>query len=434
MALAADQHTIATPAVSGRYRWVICGLLFTAMIFNYVDRQMIGLLKPTLQKEFGWNESTYAQLIFSFQLAYAASYIIFGRIVDWVGTKLGYTIAFLIWTIGHMGHAAAFSAGQFMLARMTLGVGEAGSFPAGVKALAEWFPKRERAFAAGLFNAGTNIGAIVTPIIVPLITIDLALGWRATFLITGLFSFLWLGAWLLIYRTPERHPRVSASELAHINSDTEEDPRKIPWLRLLRTRETWAYASGKFLIDPIWSMFLFWLPDFFAKTRHLDLKSFGPPLVAIYLLSDIGSVAGGWLSGALLRRGLNLNLARKVTMGVCALLVLPILAANFVSNLWVVVGIVGLATAAHQGFSANLYTLPSDVFPKSAVGAVIGIGGTAGAVGGMLMTLFVGWVLDRFHTYVPIFIVAAVAYSLALLAIHLFSPRYAAARVGDPKA
>ena len=426
---AADAPIAAAPTTAGRYRWVICGLLFTAMVFNYVDRQMIGVLKPTLQKEFGWTEVTYGDIVFYFQAAYAVSYLCFGRIVDWIGAKFGYAAAFVIWTVGHMSHAAVRSASGFIAARMLLGVGEGGGFPAGIKAVAEWFPKRERAFAAGLFNAGSNVGAIVTPLVVPFIAIDLNMGWRATFVITGLFGLLWLAAWLIVYRRPADHPKVGAAELALIESDPSDVQAKISWLRLLRTRETWAYCAGKFLIDPIWWMFLFWLPDFFAKRYHLDLKSFGPPLVAVYVLSDIGSVTGGWLSGALMKRGLSLNAARKSAMLVCAIAVTPVAFAAFAANLWLAVAIVGLATAAHQGFSANLYTLPSDVFPTQAVGTVIGIGGAAGAVGGMLMAKYAGYVLDKIGTYTPIFIVAASVYGIALLLIHLLTPRYAPADV-----
>jgi ACS family hexuronate transporter-like MFS transporter len=413
MAFAANRDAVAPARPAGRFRWVIVSLLFIAMVFNYVDRQMIGILKPTLQTE----------------LAYAASYLVFGRLVDWVGAKLGYGVAFVIWTLGHMSHALARGVTDFILARMLLGVGEGGSFPAGVKTVADWFPKSERAFATGVFNAGTNIGAIVTPLIVPLIAVDLGLGWRATFVITGLVGLLWLVAWILVYRRPEAHPRVSVEELAYIDSDPAEPAQKISWLRILRTRETWAYAIGKFLIDPVWWMFLFWLPDFFAKRYHLDLKSFGPPLVVIYLLSDVGSVVGGWASGALMRFGLDLNMARKTAMLGCAFLVLPVAGAAYVSNLWLAVAILGLATAAHQGFSANLYTLPSDVFPRSAVGTVVGIGGTAGAIGGMIMSKYAGWVLDRVGDYTPIFMVAAFVYFFALLAVHLLSPRYAPATV-----
>jgi MFS transporter, ACS family, hexuronate transporter len=420
----------AAVARAGHFRWVICGLLFLAMVFNYVDRQMIGVLKPTLQKEFGWSEIAYGDIVFYFQAAYALSYLFFGRFVDWVGAKTGYAVAFVIWTIGHMSHAAVRSVSGFIAARVVLGIGEGGGFPAGLKAVAEWFPKRERAFATGVFNAGTNVGAIVTPLLVPLLAIDMALGWRMTFLITGIPGLLALAAWLIVYRRPADHPRVGAAELALIESDPDEPVLKISWLKLLRARETWAYCAGKFLIDPVWWMFLFWLPDFFSKRYHLDLKSFGPPLVAVYLISNVGSIAGGWLSGALMKRGFSLNAGRKLAMLACAALALPVAFAAYADNLWVAGGIVGLAAAAHQGFSANLYTLPSDVFPKGAVGTVSGIGGAAGAVGGMLMAEYAGRVLDKLGTYTPIFIVAAGAYGLALLVVHILTPRYAPARIG----
>ena len=412
----------------GRFRWVICGLLFTAMVCNYVDRQMIGVLKPTLQKDLAWTEAGYANVVFWFQAAYAASYLLFGRFIDKVGARIGYGFAFAIWTIGHIGHAAARSVFQFSLARVVLGVGEGGSFPAGLRAVAEWFPRSERAFAVGLLNAGTNVGAIVTPLVVPAIT--LALGWRWAFIITGLCTLPWLVAWLLIYRRPQEHPRVGPAEAAHIASDPPDEETPISWGKILRTKETWAYAAGKFLIDPWWWMFLFWLPDFLSKRHGLDLKTFGPPLVVIYVVSDLGSVAGGWFSSRLLKAGLSVNVARKTAMGLAAVAVLPIAFAAQVDSLWLAVGLISLATAAHQFFSCNLYTLPSDVFPRRAVASVSGIGGTAGAIGGMLMSQYVGVVLQKVGSYTPIFVAAAGGYLLALLAIHLIMPRYAPARVG----
>jgi ACS family hexuronate transporter-like MFS transporter len=406
----------------GRYRWVIVSLLFLAMVINYVDRQTIGLLKGDLSKSMGWSEGDYADLVFWFQAAYAGSYLVFGRIVDKIGARLGFGLAFLIWQIAHIAHALVSTLGGFIGARLLLGVGEGGAFPGGIKAVTEWFPKKERAFATGLFNAGTNIGAIVTPLVIPAVT--LAWGWRSAFVVTGCAGLLWLPIWLLVYRRPREHPRVRAAELAHIESDPP-DPAvaAVPWRRLIGMRETWAYAAGKFLIDPVWWMFLFWLPDFLQKRHGLDLKSFGPPLVAIYLLSDLGSVAGGWLSSSFIRRGWTINRARKTTMLISALAATPVALGAFVDNLWAAVGIIGLATAAHQGFSANLYTLPGDVFPRSAVGSVIGIGGMLGALGGMAMSKYAGWVLDTIGSYTPIFAVAASAYLLALAAIHLLSPR-----------
>ncbi len=421
----ADSIPARAPAPAiGRYRWVICALLFTATVINYIDRQMIGVLKPTLQTEFGWTETDYANIVFWFQAAYAIGYLGFGRIVDRIGARFGYGVAMVTWTLAHMAHAAARTLGGFMVARFALGLGESGSFPSGLKAVAEWFPRRERALAIGLFNAGSNIGAIVTPLIVPAIT--LAWGWRVAFLITGLFSVAWLAVWLTVYRRPRETARLKPAELDHIESDPAPPPAPaIPWARLLTIRETWAYAIAKFLIDPIWWMFLFWLPDFFAKRYDLDLKSFGPPLVAVYLLSDLGSVSGGWLSSSLIKRGFSLSTARKIAMLVCAICVMPVMVAMHADNLWLAVGIVGLAAAAHQGFSANLYAFPSDVFPAEAVGSVVGIGGALGAVGGMAMAKYAGWVLDSIGSYTPLFIVAGSVYLIALLVVQALSPRLA---------
>jgi ACS family hexuronate transporter-like MFS transporter len=409
------------PAAMGRYRWVVVALLFTAMVFNYVDRQTISFLKGDLSKAFGWDETNYADLVFWFQATYAVSYLAFGRIVDRIGARWGFGLAYLIWQIAHMSHALASSLAGFIGGRLLLGVGEGGAFPGGIKAMAQWFPKKERAFATGLFNAGTNIGAIVTPLMIPVIT--LTWGWRAAFLVTGAVGLLWLPIWLLVYRTPRTHPKVTGAELAHIESDPADAVANVTWTVLLKKRETWAYAIGKFLIDPVWWMWLFWLPDFFGKRYGLDLKTFGPPVVAVYLLSDLGSVGGGWLSSRFIRMGWSINRARKSTMLICALLALPVAFAAQASSLWLAVGIIGIATAAHQGFSANLYTLPGDVFPRSAVGSVVGIGGMIGAVGGMVMAKYAGYVLDKIGVYTPIFVVAASVYLLALLAVHLLSPK-----------
>jgi ACS family hexuronate transporter-like MFS transporter len=411
----------------GRYRWLICGLLFAATAINYVDRQMIGVLKPTISAELGWNDKTYADVIFWFQAAYAIGYLSFGWIIDRLGARIGYSIAFTIWTLGHTLCGFAGNAFQFSAARFILGIGESGNFPAGIKVVSEWFPARERAFATGVFNAGANIGAVITPLIVPIITI--AFGWRMAFVITGIASLVWLVAWIWVYRRPREQPRVSAGELTYIESDPADPVEKIGWLRLLRYRETWAFAIGKFLTDPIWWLFLFWTPDFLAKTYGLDLKSFGPPLVVIYLISDFGSVAGGWSSSKLMKRGLSANRARKLTMLACAFLVMPIFFAQYVTSLWAAVAILGIATAAHQAWSANLYTLPSDMFPRAAVGSVVGIGGTAGAIGGMMMAKFVGYILDATGSYTLIFAVAGSVYVIALACVHLLTPRLARVQV-----
>ncbi len=392
-----------------------------------MDRQIIGVLKPTLQVEFGWTESAYGDVVFWFQAAYALGYLGLGRVIDKIGARLGYAAVVALWTAAHIAHALVSSVGGFIAVRFALGLGESGNFPAALKAIAEWFPKQERALATGIVVAGTNVGAIITPLIVPFITYRW--GWRAAFIVTGSFSLIWLVLWLKIYRRPHEHPKLSAGELAFIDSDSSKNPdlpravTKITLRTLLLIPETWAYALARFLIDPIWWMFLFWLPDFFAKRYNLDLEHFGPPLVVVYLVSDVGSISGGWLSSRLLRLGFTLNRARKLTMLLASVLVMPVMFAAHANTVWLAVTIVGIATAGHQAFSATLYTFPSDVFPKQAVGTVVGIGGTAGAIGGMLMAKYAGWVLGGIGSYTPIFIVAASVYILALSVLHRLSPR-----------
>ncbi len=410
-----------TAAPIGHRRWIVVALLFAALVFNYFDRQMLGVLKPMLARELHWSELQYADIVFWFQAAYALGYVAFGPVVDRFGAKAGFALAFLIWSVAQFAHGFARGISDFIAARMLLGLGEGGAYPSGLTAIAIWFPKKERAFATGLINAGVNIGTIVTPLVVPAIV--LAFGWRAAFIFTGAASLLWLIAWLVIYRTPRKSKNLTAAELAYIESDAPDTITKIPWRAVLRKKETWAYAIGKFLIDPIWWMFLFWLPDFFAKRYGLDLKSYGPPLVAVYILSDAGNVAGGWFSSFLMKRGVRANRARKGTMLVCALLATPVAFAMYASNLWQAVAIIGLATAAHQAFSVNLFTIPSDLFPRAAVGSVVGIGGMCGSIGGMGIALFTGFVLETFHTYTPVFIVAASAYLVALAFIHMLTPR-----------
>lgn len=413
----------------GRYRWMICALLFFATTINYVDRQVLGLLKTTLQGELGWNEIDYSNVAFAFTTAYAIGLVLVGRLMDWLGTRKGFSLAIVFWSLAAMGHAFVQSVMGFSAARFALGLGEAGNFPAAVKTVAEWFPKKERAFATGIFNSGSNIGAIVTPLVVPWITVTY--GWRAAFLITGALGFIWLVFWLLLYRRPEEHPRLSPAELAYIRSDPEEATTKIAWARLIPHRQTWAFAMGKFITDPVWWFYLFWLPDFLGKTYKLDLKNIGLPLIVIFIMADIGSITGGWLSSALIKRGWTINAGRKTAMLICALSVVPIVFAARAANLWVAVALIGLATAAHQGWSANLFTLTSDMFPRRAVGSVVGIGGMAGAIGGMLIAKVAGYLLEWTGSYVPLFAFAASAYLVALLVIHLLVPRMEAANVGD---
>jgi MFS transporter, ACS family, hexuronate transporter len=424
----------------GYYRWVICGLLFFAATINYIDRQIVGILKPTLQAEFGWSEIDYADIVFAFQLAYAVAFLFAGRMIDWLGTRTGFVIAIVIWSVAAMAHAEvelfgplaatilsaigltySASVAGFIFARLALGFGEAGNFPAAIKVTAEWFPKSERALATGLFNSGTNIGALVTPLVVPFIT--LTWGWYWAFIITGALGFIWVLFWLPLYRSPEDHPRVSPAELAHIRSDPPDPPAHIPWLQLLKYRQTWAFAIGKFMTDPVWWLYLFWIPDFLNRNYGIDLRTVGPPLVAIYLVADVGSIGGGWLSSYLLKRGWTPNAGRKVAMLAMALSVVPIMFASSATSVWAAVALVGIAAAAHQGWSANLFTLTSDMFPRHAIGSVVGLGGFAGAVGGMLIAKITGYILDASGSYVPIFFIAAFAYLAALLVIHLLVPR-----------
>jgi MFS transporter, ACS family, hexuronate transporter len=405
----------------GYYRWGICALLFFAATINYIDRQVIGILKPTLQSEIGWTEVQYSWVVFSFQAAYAIGLLLVGGLMDRFGTRKGFSLAIIFWSLAAMAHAFAMSVIGFATARFMLGLGEAGNFPASIKTVAEWFPKKERALATGIFNSGTNIGALVTPLIVPVIT--LAWGWRWAFILTGAIGFIWLAFWWVLYRSPNEHPKLSKSELAHIQSDPADPAVKVPWLKLLPHRQTWAFALGKFLTDPIWWVYLFWLPDFLNKKHGLGLKDFGLPLVVIYLIADVGSIGGGWLSSTLIKRGWSINAGRKTAMLICAVCVVPIVFASQTSNLWVAVILIGIAAAAHQGWSANIFTLVSDTFPRQAVGSVVGIGGMAGAVGGMLIARIVGEILERTGSYVPIFIIAGSAYLIALLVIHLLAPK-----------
>lgn len=411
-------------------RWIVCALLFAAVVLSYIDRQVLSVLKPTLQKDYGWSETGYGNIVFWFQATYGIGYIAFGRFVDRYGARLGYTVAVTLWTIGHMAHALVTTTLGFALVRIPLALGESGTFPAALAAVTEWFPKRERAFAIGLFNAGANMGAILTPLIVPIIT--LRFGWQAAFLVTGSFTIVWLAVWLAFYRRPRDQPMVSPGELALIESDPDTAEALAPprWQSLLRMRESWAYIMGRFLIDPIWWTFLFWLPDFLAKRYGVDLKGYGPPLVVVYVLADLGSILGGWGSSRQLKAGRSLNAARKSTMLACALVVVPVAFAMYASNLWIAVALIGLACAGHQGFSANLYALPSDLFPRRASGTVIGFGGAAGALGGMLMAQYAGWVLQTIGSYTPIFVVASCAYLAALLCVHILTPRYEPVQIG----
>ena len=441
----AETSRDAKPALSvGHFRWVICALLFFAATVNYIDRQVLGILKPTLEHEFGWSETDYGWIVFSFQTAYAIGLLIVGRLMDRFGTKKGFAYSITLWSLAALAHAWALPIGVavatiltvfgfvsqstaftsvvgFIVVRFLLGLGEAGNFPASIKTVAEWFPKKERALATGIFNSGTNIGALATPLLIPLVV--LYWGWYEAFIITGVIGFIWLAFWLLIYRKPEEHPKLTRGELAYIQSDPSEPSVRIPWKRLFPHRQTWAFAIGKFMTDPIWWVYLFWLPDFLNKKHGLDLKTFGLPIAIIYIIADVGSIGGGYISSRLIKQGWSINSSRKTAMLICALSVVPIVIASMTSSLWLAVILIGIAAAAHQGWSANIFTLSSDMFPKQAVGSVVGIGGMFGAIGGMVISPLVGYILQTTGSYVPIFIIAASAYLVALFIIHLLAPK-----------
>jgi ACS family hexuronate transporter-like MFS transporter len=404
----------------GRFRWRICAMLLAATTINYIDRQVLGVLAPFLQEQIGWSELEYSYIVTAFQAAYAIGLLCAGTVIDRFGTRIGYALAIGIWSLAAMSHALASSVIGFMAARFALGLGEAGNFPAAIKTVAEWFPQRERALATGIFNSGSNIGAVVAPALVPVVA--LAWSWQAAFLFTGVLSIAWVILWLTTYRTPDQQPRLSAAERAHIGHEPATTTR-LPWLGLLRHRQTWAFVAAKFLTDPIWWFFLFWLPKFLHAEYGLTLLGLGLPLITIFVLADVGSIAGGWIAGRFIRLGWSVNRARKGAMLVCALAVVPVMFAAKAGNLWLAVGLIGLATAGHQGWSANAFTLTSDLFPRRAVASVVGIGGFAGAVGGMLISTLVGLLLEATGSYVPVFLMAGFAYLFALLVVHLLVPR-----------
>jgi ACS family hexuronate transporter-like MFS transporter len=412
----------SAPAFFRAWRWRICALLFFATTINYMDRQVLGLLAPRLQKEIGWSEIQYAHIVTAFQAAYAIGLLAFGRGIDAVGTKRGYGFAVVFWSIAAAAHTLVNSVAGFGAARFALGLGEAGNFPAAVKAVAEWFPRRERALANGIFNSGCNVGAVLTPLAVPWLATRW--GWQMPFLLLGGLGILWLGAWLMFYESPEKSRRVSREELDHIRSDSAEAPaEKIPWLTLLTYRQTWAFMAGYAFTAPVWWFYLYWLPKFLNKQYGLDLTSLGTPLVVIYSMTCFGSIGGGWLSSALLRRGWSVNAARKTAMLIAALGVVPVVFAAQASNVWLATVLIGLAASAHQGWAANLFALASDLFPTQAVASVVGLGGMAGALAAMGFSESTGYILEKSGGYWPLFAIASAAYLAALAVIHLLLPR-----------
>jgi ACS family hexuronate transporter-like MFS transporter len=410
-----------------RHRWVICFLLFAGATINYVDRQALAVLKPSLQVELGWSDVSYGNIVTAFQAAYAVGMLLVGGFIDRVGTRAGLAATAAFWASATIAHAAVSSVLGFSAARVALGLGEAGLFPAGGKAIAEWFPPRERSFAMALFNSGTNVGPIVCPLLAPWLVGSF--GWRWTFVALGALALLWIGPWLATYRPPAEHAGVTRDERLALRADPAAP---LPWRALLRHRQTWAIALGKLMTDPIWWLYLFWIPDFLHRSHGLDLKGLGPPLVTIYFLSLLGGLAGGWLSSRLLRRGRSTNVARKTAMLCASLAVLPIVGAARTTSLWTAVGLVGLAVGAHQAFSANLLTLASDMFPVSSVASVMGIGGMGGAIGGILIAQTAGRLLQLTGSYHVLFVLAASAYLAALGVIHLLAPRLAPVALAAP--
>jgi ACS family hexuronate transporter-like MFS transporter len=412
---------------SGYFRWGICALLLFGTTKNYMDRNVLGVLNKTLQHDLGWSEIDFSNLVIAFQLAYAAGMLLTGRLIDKLGTRLGYALAMIFWSLASMGTALGNSLTSFAISRAALGFGEAAVFPASIKAVAEWFPKKERALATGIFNAGTSFGAMLAPLVVP--WLHARWGWRGAFVGIGALGFVWLAFWLAIYRKPGEHPRVSKAELDYIRSDPQDAPAQTKWSALFPLRQTWAFIAAKLLTDPVWWFYLFWVPGFLQSKHGIALTGLGPPIVAIYLISDVGSVAGGWVSSSLIKRGHSVNVARKTAMLICAVCVMPVVFAYRVHSTWSAVLLIGLAAACHQGFSANAYTLVSDMFPARAVGSVVGIGGMAGAIGGLCIAWVVGHKLQLTGSYKVPFLIAGSAYLIALALIHALVPRMEPAKI-----
>lgn len=427
--------SIATRGIKN-YRWIIVSLLFTGTVINYLDRQVIGLLKPTLELEFNWSESDFGNLMSAFAFAYAIGLLLSGKFIDKVGTKIGYSVAVVVWSVAGMAHAAAKSVLGFGLARASLGLGEAGNFPAAVKAVTEWFPKKERALATGIFNSGTAVGGVVALILVPVIMQNY--GWKEVFIITGALGFIWLGFWLWLYEVPSRQKSLTAEELAYIESDKDsqtgqvESQTEITWLKLFTFPQTWAFVTGKFLIDPIFWFFLIWLPSYFSAAFNLDLKVISPELMTIYAATTIGSIAGGYFSSVLIKNGWPTLKARKgvlLLFAICELIIM-IAIAQFVTDKWVAVGLISIAVAVHQAWATNIFTMASDMFPKQVVSSVVGIGGMMGAVGGILFPIFIGKLLDVYKAndnltggYNVIFTICGVTYLIAWIIIHLLTKK-----------
>ncbi|MBN8851572.1 MAG: hypothetical protein BGO55_04655 [Sphingobacteriales bacterium 50-39] len=415
----------------GNYRWFICMLLFAATTINYIDRQIFGLLKPELEKVFNWTETDYSRIVMAFTVCYAAGLLVYGRIIDRIGTRLGYTISVAVWSTVAMLHAVVRSALGFGIVRALLGLGESGNYPAGVKTVGEWFPPKERALAIGILDSGCNIGACVGPLLVPWLLA--VYGWQAAFVVTGSLGFLWLILWLRVYRAPAKHPRVTPAELTYIQSGEEEavaPTARLTWGQLLRLRQTWAFIIGKFFTDPIWFFFLFWLPSYFSAHFHLDLRKPSLPLVIVYAGTMIGSLGGGQLSSWLIKKGWPVHKARKTALLAAAACVIPIVITRYTTDIRVVVALIGLSAAANQAWSANIFAIVPDMFPQNAISSVVGLGGMAGAIGSFLFPIFIGFILDFYKNagnivagYNIIFLVCGTSFLAAWVLIHYVTPK-----------
>ena len=416
-----DKNQASLDKKATMVRWWICALLFFATTINYIDRQVFAILAPQLQTEIGWSEIEYGYIVTAFQLFYAIGLVLVGKLIDFLGTKKGFILSIIVWSLAAMSHAFARTPMGFGIARLALGLGESGNFPAAIKTISEWFPRKERALATGIFNSGSNIGAIVAPLLVPIIALNF--GWQAAFIITGFLGFIWLFFWLRLMNRPEDHAGINSAELELIKADSDENLEKPTSIwKIIRTRKVWAIAIGKFMTDPIWWFFLYWLPKFLHTTYGLTLDKIGLPLIIAYLIADVGSIGGGWLSSHFLRLGWSINAARKTTLLICAILVIPIYWASGIDDLWPAVILIGLGMAAHTGWSANMYTLATDFFPKKDMGTVVGFIGMSGAVGGMLMASATGHLSEATGSYKILFFIAASMYAIALLIIHLLVP------------
>jgi ACS family hexuronate transporter-like MFS transporter len=413
------------PSRKTHFRWAILALLFFATTINYFDRFLIGILAPLLETEIGWNELEYGYIVFSFQLAYAVGTLLLGFVIDRIGTRWGLAIAVGAWSLASMLHAAAASWIGFALARVGLGLAEAGNFPSSIKTVAEWFPRKERAFAVGLFNGGSNVGAILAPLLIPLIISYLG-SWKWVFILSGVFGFIWLLFWLLYYSAPHESRFVDASELDHIKeNELAQEDASISWYRILKYRQTWAIAIGKLLADPVWWFYLFWGAKFLHSRFNINLQGLALPLISIYLVADLGGIAGGAMSSYLLKRGMTVNFARKITMLVSSLLVLPVMTVPYHSSLAISVALIALAAAAHCAWSANIFTMVSDLFPKQWVATVTGFATCVSTLGGMLAALLTGYVLNEAGTggYKAAFAVASAGYVIGFAIMHLLVPR-----------